>query len=359
MVSRLNLSSSNPSSLGSATNGGPTLVSGGARPDPVETEALWESYDAPEDLSPEHQEFSALRELELAPKGVKYRVVWLILLLVGAGSYSAYEVLINDHNPFESVLASLDDLIKSGLGDDAAQSPADAAVAASVAQTASSKKTDSGSASERTDPKVSSNTSKAYNGLPNKPPTQPVKVEAAKDAPAAVADEIVAGMNHEFVYQRFRAIQEIRKQKLTAATDLLRQGLIDEKFWNRMYSAITLADFGVPVTVAELGDAIEDTRSELIANFFRRFLKKPGAGELYIMRQMLRVADDRGRLVLLQAIARSRDDLRDLYLVAATMEDSAKIKGWATNAVKALRLPQEQLQKLKEQVLRGGGGQGS
>jgi hypothetical protein len=352
MVSRLNLSSTNPSSLGSATDGGPTLVSGGARPAPIETEALWESYDAPEDLSPEQQEFSALRELELAPKGIHYRFVWLILLLVGAGSYSAYEVLVNDHNPFESMLVSLDELIKSGMGQDLAEPQTDAAVvAASVAQKGSPKNSDSGPVSERADLSVKSNTSKVYNGLPNKQPTQPATVDAAKDAPAAVSDEIVAGMNHEFVYQRFKAIQEIRKQKLIAATDLLRQGLVDEKFWNRMYSAITLADFGVPVTVAELGDAIEDTRSELVANFFRRFLKKPGAGELYIMRQMLRVADERGRLVLLQAIAASRDDLRNLYLVAATMEDSAKIKGWATTAVKGLRLPQEELQKLREQVL--------
>jgi len=351
MASKLNLSSSNPSSLGSATDGGPTLVSGGARPERVETEVLWESYDAPEDLSPEQQEFSALGELELTPGGIKYRFVWLILLLVGAGSYSAYEVLINDHNPFESMLVSLDELIKFGLGQDVAEPPVDAAVAASVAQAGSPKKADSGPVSERADQSTRSNTSKAYNRLPNTPPTQPAKVDAAKDAPAAVSDELIAGMNHEFVYQRFKAIQAIRKQKVIAATDLLQQGLIDEKFWNRMYSAITLAEFGVPVTVAELGDAIEDTRSELIANFFRRFLKKPGAGELYIMRQMLRVADDRGRLVLLQAIARSRDDLRDLYLVAATMEDSAKIKGWATTVVKGLRLPQEELQKLRGQAL--------
>ena len=250
------------------------------------------------------------------------------------------------------MLVSLDELIKSGMGQDLAEPQTDAAVvAASVAQKGSPKNSDSGPVSERADLSVKSNTSKVYNGLPNKQPTQPATVDAAKDAPAAVSDEIVAGMNHEFVYQRFKAIQEIRKQKLIAATDLLRQGLVDEKFWNRMYSAITLADFGVPVTVAELGDAIEDTRSELVANFFRRFLKKPGAGELYIMRQMLRVADERGRLVLLQAIAASRDDLRNLYLVAATMEDSAKIKSWATTAVKGLRLPQEELQKLREQVL--------
>lgn len=352
MASKLNLSSSNPSSLGSATDGGPTLVRGISGPALGESEALWESYDAPEDLSPEQQEFSALGELELTPGGIKYRFVWLILLLVGAGSYSAYEVLINDHNPFESMLVSLDELIKFGLGQDVAEPQTDATVATSVPQAGSPKKADSGPVSERADSKVSSNTSKAYDGLPNKPPIQLAKVDAAKDAPTAVADEIVAGMNHEFVYQRFKAIQEIRKQKVIAATDLLQQGLIDEKFWNRMYSAITLAEFGVPVTVAELGDAIEDTRSELIANFFQRFLKKPGPGELYIMRQMLRVADERGRLVLLQAIARSRDDLRDLYLVAATMEDSAKIKGWATTVVKGLRLPQEELQKLREQVLR-------
>lgn len=352
MVSRLNLSSSNTNSLNGPPVGDPTLVSGLTKPALGESEALWESYDAPEDLSPEQQEFSALGDLELAPKGATYRLIWLLLLLVGAGSYSAYEFLINDHNPFESMLVSLDDLIKFGLGQDVAEPQADATVAATAAQTGSPKTSDSGSASERAEPLASSNTSKAYNGLPNKPPTQPAKVDATKDAPAAVSDELVAGMNHEFVYQRFKAIQDIRKQKVIAATDLLQQGLIDEKFWNRMYSAITLAEFGVPVTVAELGDAIEDTRSELIANFFRRFLKKPGAGELYIMRQMLRVADERGRLVLLQAIARSRDDLRDLYLVAATMEDSAQIKGWATTVVKGLRLPQEELQKLKEQVLR-------
>ena len=352
MVSRLNLSSSNLNSLNGPPVGDSPLVNGLAKSALGESEPLWESYDAPEDLSPEQQEFSALRELELAPKGVQYRFVWLILLLVGAGSYSAYEVLINDHNPFESMLVSLEDLIKFGTGQDVAEPQADATVAATAAQTSSPKTSDSGPMSERADPSAKSNTSQVYNGLPNKPPTQPAKVDATKDAPAAVSDELVAGMNHEFVYQRFKAIQEIRKQKVIAATDLLQQGLIDEKFWNRMYSAITLAEFGVPVTVAELGDAIEDTRSELIANFFRRFLKKPGAGELYIMRQMLRVADERGRLVLLQAIARSRDDLRDLYLVAATMEDSAKIKGWATTVVKGLRLPQEELQKLREQVLR-------
>ena len=248
------------------------------------------------------------------------------------------------------MLVTLDELIKFGLSHDAARPPADAAVAASIAPKVSGTKAAPRPASDQTQSSPAGDTWKVYGGLPNKLPSQSATADAAEGA-QAVTDELVAGMDHEFAYQRFKAIQEIRKQKVTAATDLLQQGLIDEKFWNRMYSAITLAEFGVPVTVAELSGVIEDTRSELIANFFRRFLKKPSDGELYIMRQMLRLADERGRLVLLQAIARSRDDLRNLYLVAATMENSAKIKGWATTAVQALSLPNDELNKLQEQIL--------
>ena len=161
---------------------------------------------------------------------------------------------------------------------------------------------------------------------------------------------LAEAMDHEYVYQHYRAIQEIRESQIKKAAVLLRQGLVDRKFWNRMYAAIGLVEFGVMVTEQELTNACEEASSELVANFFRRFSKNPNAAQVYVMRHILRFADTRGRLVLLEGISRYKDELRPNYVVAATMDRSPKVKAWANAALKKLRLPKERLVKLREEI---------
>ncbi|MBM4253080.1 MAG: hypothetical protein FJ146_14000 [Deltaproteobacteria bacterium] len=169
---------------------------------------------------------------------------------------------------------------------------------------------------------------------------------AGEDFDPALAE----AMDHEYVYQHYRAIQEIRASQIKKAAVLLRQGLVDRKFWNRMYAAIGLVEFGVMVTEQELMIACEETRSELIASFFRRFTKAPNAAQVYVMRHILRFADTRGRLVLLEGIFRYKDEFRANYIMAATMDRSPKIQAWANSALKRLRLPKERLGKLREEI---------
>ena len=183
--------------------------------------------------------------------------------------------------------------------------------------------------------------------------TQAKGQDAGAKKPREDYDPALAeAMDHEYIYQHYRAIQEIRESQIKKAGVLLRQGLVDRKFWNRMYSAIGLVEFGTLVTEQELSIACEDTRSELIANFFKRFVKDPSAAQIYVMRHVLRFADSRGRQVILEAIARYKDEFRPIYLVAATMDRSPKIQAWANLALKKIRLSKDKADQLRDEVSR-------
>lgn len=137
-----------------------------------------------------------------------------------------------------------------------------------------------------------------------------------------------AGLAHRFAYQRYKTVQDVRERRLKGSEAILWDALQDKQFWMRGFAAIGIAEFNVEISLQSLETVIGDARSELIANFFERFTKKPTAPQAFVLRQILRLVDERGRIVALKGIAHSRDDLRELYLAAATKDPGPHVQRW-------------------------------
>jgi hypothetical protein len=136
------------------------------------------------------------------------------------------------------------------------------------------------------------------------------------------------GFSHRFSYQRLKTVQLIRRNRAFGSEAILWEALGDKKAWTRLFAAIGLAEFGVPIANKVLLRAIKGERSELVSGFFERFAKKPNPGVAYVMRQVVRLLDADGRLVCIRGLWNTRDPYRDLYMAAATLDPSPKIQKW-------------------------------
>lgn len=137
-----------------------------------------------------------------------------------------------------------------------------------------------------------------------------------------------AGLAHRYSYQRWKTVQDVRQMRLKGSEAILWDALQDKKFWTRGYAAMGLAEIDVPVSLQTLDAALQNARSELIADFFERFTQRCNPGQCYVLRQVIRLLDAKGRLIALQGISRSKDALRDLYLTAATLDPDKRVKQW-------------------------------
>src|SRR5690606_13160664 len=79
--------------------------------------------------------------------------------------------------------------------------------------------------------------------------------------------------------------------------------------------------------------ALGNAHSELIERFFWRFSNHSTPGARFIMRQSIKLLDERGRLSVLKVLNRANDDLRDLYMVAATRDPGPKVQRWLATAL--------------------------
>ena len=141
-------------------------------------------------------------------------------------------------------------------------------------------------------------------------------------------------LNHRFAYQQYKAIREIRAQRIRSSGYLLVQALDKPKFWMRINGLMGLAEMGIAVDIETVQRAIGNARSALVANFLKRFLEiDPNKAELFVLRQMIRVVDARSRLVILQVLARLRGEVNDLYLVGANYDPSQRIERWRNSQV--------------------------
>jgi hypothetical protein len=136
------------------------------------------------------------------------------------------------------------------------------------------------------------------------------------------------GLAHPFVWQRYKTVIDMREARLKGSQLLLNDALAQPKFWTRMEALIALAEAGEPVDIDTVELGIGSTRRSLIQNYFRRFRKQSTGGELYIMRQAIRIVDAGTRRVILENLINRRDPINDLYLVAATYDPNAKVNGW-------------------------------
>ena len=136
------------------------------------------------------------------------------------------------------------------------------------------------------------------------------------------------GLAHEYVYQSYKAIRDIRKQRLRGAQVILYEGLQHRKFWTRMESLIALAEYGFEVEIATIESVFVGVRPSLIKNYLKRNFGLASPGSLYIAKQAIRLVDDHARLIILRSLSRKNWQGHKLYLAAATYDPSPRIQKW-------------------------------
>ncbi|HET9238560.1 MAG TPA: hypothetical protein VFO10_14965 [Oligoflexus sp.] len=172
-----------------------------------------------------------------------------------------------------------------------------------------------------------------YWSLPN-PLDATLGVEGAVLTPAQ-EERWRQGLAHPFVWQRYKTVIDMRAARLKGSQLLLNDALAQPKFWTRMEALIALAEAGEAVDIDSVEMGIGSTRRALIQNYFRRFRKEVSPGELYIMRQAIRIVDAGTRRVILENLVNRRDSINELYLVAATYDPNAKVNGWINQELAA------------------------
>lgn len=161
--------------------------------------------------------------------------------------------------------------------------------------------------------------------LPNELPKNAVELERKWTA----KEEEMWGfaLDHEFVYQRYKAVKEMRARRLAGSSELLFKALDQPKFWTRMEATLALAEFGYPVSIEQVKKAIGKTRPSLVANYMERFVAKRTPGEAYVLRHALKFVNGRARVTILEALSHERVD-NELYFAAAGFDPSPRVKKW-------------------------------
>lgn len=156
------------------------------------------------------------------------------------------------------------------------------------------------------------------------------------------------GLAHPFVWQRFKTVTDMRGSRIKGSQYLLNDALAQPKFWTRMESLLALAEMGEPVDIDTVEAALTSTRRSLIQNYFRRFHKATSGGELYIIRQAIRVVDAGTRKVILESLIRQRNPINELYLVAATYDPNARINSWVSQEVAGKPLSENAKERFRQ-----------
>lgn len=291
-------------------------------PDGVKQNALAEFWDVgdkgfiAQQLEPDH-EFTVAMGRPFGGPRILGRLLLFCCLAVSA--WAAYDVFVLEQDPVEDAVATYDMAMKYWFGDDEAATTA-------MPQAKGKKAAAQAAPKAATGVRIKAVAGNPYWGLPNR-----VLGDQAAMDDVWTPDEEEAwrvGLAHRFPYQRYKTVQEMRKKRRAGSEVLFWEAISDKQFWTRMYAAIGLAEFNVEVALKPLEAAMDGERSELVANFFERFVRRPNPGQLFIMRQALRLCDERGRLVILRAIHRSKDELRDVYMTAASLDPSSKVQAW-------------------------------
>ncbi len=167
---------------------------------------------------------------------------------------------------------------------------------------------------------------------------------------AVQEEEWRSGIAHKYPYQRLKTVMDIRKNRRLGAQTILWEALEDKKAWPRLYAAIGLAEYNIPLANKVLVKAIGRGRPALISGFFERFVAKPNPGQAYIVRQVIRMLDENGRLTCLRAIWNTRDRFRDLYIAAATLDPGPKVREWVHQVLLQRSMPLERYNELVAMV---------
>ena len=159
------------------------------------------------------------------------------------------------------------------------------------------------------------------------------------------------GITHSFPYQHYKTVRDVVRARLAGSDVVLWGALDDDKLWVRMWAVCGLADFGIELEGSSVIKAIGSAHADLTRNFFKRFISKSTAGQRYVMRYALPVVTPQTRRVIYQALLSERDDLSDLYLVAASLDPDRTMSRWAKNTLRRLYISQTEIDNYRQQIV--------
>lgn len=138
------------------------------------------------------------------------------------------------------------------------------------------------------------------------------------------------GLNHEFYYQRFLAVQETVQLRRDGSEAILREALQDGKFWMKMYAVFGLADLGYKVSEDDIKQAFAGSHDELRERFLSRFeANECSLGCEYVLRGAMSFLHARPRLEALKVLGKNAAQSTGDYMVAATFDSDEKIRTYA------------------------------
>jgi hypothetical protein len=281
---------------------------------------------------PEFSELVAIQRGESKGRVALYAVLVVLLAVVG---YGAYEYFVEGESPIDQLMG----LIHGLFGDD--ETPQEA-----PPPPANKEKAPEPAAKPQP-------AGKRFKVVPGNPywalPNRRLGPDASLGTVWTPEEEetLRAGLTHKYAYQRYKTVQDVRKARHAGSDVILWDALQDKKFWTRMWAVMGLAEVNVDVELKDLERALGTARSELVADYFERFVHKASPAHLYIMRQAVRVLDERGRLVVLRAIHRSRDQLRNVYMTAAALDPGKQVQAWVKQALTERPVPPDEFDGLK------------
>lgn len=146
-----------------------------------------------------------------------------------------------------------------------------------------------------------------------------------------------AGIMHRFLWQRYRTVEIVKEERLAGSEAIFLEALNESKLWLRMKAVMGLADFGFSVSFAATEKALGDAPTAQVQKFLKRFVKKSTVGERYILRQIIRLVDEKSRRIILAALSKYPSRLRDLYLVAGSYDPGRRVAMWSQKNMPSMK----------------------
>lgn len=282
-----------------------------------------------------------------------------ILVVVCACAYIGYEIIINNKS-FDQIISSLPNHVQviTNFFSDAPSGDGEESVADPESEITDDQEDIIEDSAEIVDAldediiqtvgTIAYSADNPYLGLPNRL-SGDIAPLARKWSPQ---EEAVwhRGITHSFPYQHYKTVQDVVKSRLAGSDVVLWDALNDDKLWVRMWAVCGLAEFGIEIDGASVNKAIGTARPELVRNFFKRFIGKNTAGQRYVMRYALPVVGPQTRLVIYRALLNQRDDLSDLYLVAASLDPDRRLSRWANRTLQRLYIPRTEIDNYRQQI---------
>ena len=252
----------------------------------------------------------------------------LLLIVIGGGAYLYVgDSLFGDGAPAEDTAAD------SSAKEDAEVKEAAGPVTAHQAGSEEKAPADTKAASDKAKVETS-----IVQEIPGNPYWKlPNPVAAVSETPAPITTQQTeawrGGLALPFSYQRYKSVEDMRKAKMDGSVAILYEALAQPKFWTRMEALLGIAEQGIPIDTDSMHAAIGDARPDLVRNYFRRFKKNYTDVTAHVMRQALRVVDQKSRHLILMQLAAHRNETNDMYLIAGLHDADAMTKDFAQTAL--------------------------